>query len=51
VVEKMLNVRNKSICEWMNLREVSGIVCDMWTPLELKGIFYKDVMGSVVLYR
>jgi len=47
----MLNVRNTIVYEWMNRREVSGIVCDMWMPSRLKGIFYKAVMRSVTLYR
>ena len=35
---------------WINWKRCSGVLCDMWMPVELKGKVYKTVVRLALLY-
>jgi hypothetical protein len=35
---------------WLKWRQASGVLCDPWVPLKLKGKFYRTVIRPAMLY-
>jgi hypothetical protein len=44
------DVSHRIKADWLKWHQASGVLCDPWVPLKLKGKFYRTAIRPAILY-